>query len=124
MALGVAGLAACSEASEPASTPSAAAPSASATVGLPAPIIADPGNTQISAKVGQTIVFNTADPANSTTSVVPSGASDPQVLAVTQGYDDGSAQFNPSAQALAPGTATVRIVGSDGTTTEYMVNVS
>ena len=81
---GLMGLAGCGDASGAASTPSA---TASASVGLPAPIIAGPGSTWVSAKVGDTIVFNQPDPANSTIT-----SSDPEVVEVTpQGdVDPGS----------------------------------
>ena len=120
MALGVAGLAGCGDSSEPAdqgtSPPST---SASATAGLPAPVIVEPGQDAASASVGETIVFNQEDPANTTIST-----DQPDVLELTQGSDDGSAQFNPAAVALAPGVAIVTIVAADGTTSTVTVTVS
>jgi hypothetical protein len=110
------GLAGCGDASEPASAPSA---TASASVGLPAPVIVEPGQAQASATVGETIVFNQDDPAETQVST-----DRPDVLELTQGSDDGSAQFNPAARALAPGVAVVTIQAADGSTSTVTVTVS
>ena len=118
LALGVTGLAGCGDSSEPATTPSAT-PSASATAGLPAPIIVEPGETQVTATVGETIVFNQPDPAKTKIST-----DRPDVLELIQGSDDGSAQFNPAAVAQAAGVAVVTIVAADGTTSTVTVTVS
>jgi plastocyanin len=101
------------EASEP--TPSTAA---STSAELPAPVIVEAGATTAEATVGETIVFNQADPANTTLST-----DNPEVLALTQGSDDGSAQFNPSAVALSAGVAVVTIVAADGTSSQVTVTV-
>jgi ABC-type Fe3+-hydroxamate transport system substrate-binding protein len=101
------------EVSEP--TPTTAA---SASAALPAPVIVDAGAATAEATVGETIVFNQADPANTTIST-----DNPQVLALTQGSDDGSAQFNPSAVALSAGVAVVTIAAADGTTSQVTVTV-
>jgi hypothetical protein len=101
------------EGSEP--TPTAAT---SASAALPAPVIVEAGATTAEATVGETIVFNQADPANTTIST-----DNPEVLALTQGSDDGSAQFNPSAVALSAGVAVVSIVAADGMTSQVTVTV-
>lgn len=100
---------------EPTATPTA---SASATTGLPAPIIVEPDETAVEAKVGETIVFDQDDPAHSTVRT-----DNADVLELTQGYDDGSALFNPAAKALAPGVAVVTIEAADGTVSEVTVTV-
>jgi PBP1b-binding outer membrane lipoprotein LpoB len=85
---------------------------------LPAPIIVAPDQTTAEARVGETIVFDQPDPANTTIST-----DRPDVLDLTQGSDDGSALFNPAASALAPGVAVVTIEADDGTTTQVTVTV-
>ena len=91
----------------------------SGSVQLPAPVIVAPGQTTAEATVGETIVFNQPDPANTTIST-----DKPDVLELTQGWDDGSAVFNPGATALAPGVAVVTIEADDGSTTQVTVTVS
>jgi hypothetical protein len=113
---GLMGLASCGDASEPAGAPSA---SASASVGLPAPVIVEPGQAEASATVGETIVFSQPDPARTQVST-----DRPDVLELTQGSDDGSAQFNPAAKAVAPGVAVVTIEAADGSTSTVTVTVS
>lgn len=113
---GLMGLAGCGDASEPATTPSAVA---SASVGLPAPVIVEPGQSEASATVGETIVFNQDDPAGTQVST-----DRPDVLELTQGADDGSAEFNPAARAVAPGVAVVTIQAADGSTSTVTVTVS
>jgi hypothetical protein len=119
VALSVAAAAGCASGSsdgvQESTTPSAAS---SATIGLPAPVIVDPDQTTADATVGETIVFNQPDPANTTIST-----DRPDVLELTQGWDDGSAVFNPAATALAPGVAVVTIEAHDGSTTQVTVTV-
>ena len=85
---------------------------------LPAPVIVAPDQTTAEATVGETIVFDQPDPANTTIST-----DKPDVLELTQGSDDGSALFNPGATALAPGVAVVTIEAADGSTTQVTVTV-
>ena len=82
-------------------TPSVASPSVapSGSNQLPAPIIVAPEQTTAEASVGETIVFDQPDPANTTIST-----DRPDVLELTQGSDDGSALFNPAALRLPPGS--------------------
>lgn len=68
------------------------------------PVIVTEGETTAEAKVGDTVVFNVADPVNTAISV-----DKPDVLELEQGYTDGSATFNPGAKAVAKGTAVVSI---------------
>lgn len=100
-------------------TPSSA-PAASATTSpeLPAPVIVEPEQTSAEATVGETIVFNQPDPADTTIST-----DRPDVLELTQGSTDGSAEFNPAAVATAAGVAVVTIEASDGTTSQVTVTV-
>lgn len=91
-----------------------AAPSPTASDGssLLPPVIVTEDETTAEAKVGDSIVFNVADPINNTVTATPDG-----ILEITQGSDDGMALFNPGAKALAPGTATVTITDGDSTRT-------
>ncbi len=101
-------------------TPSVASPSVapSGSNQLPAPVMVAPEQTTAEARVGETIVFDQPDPANTTIST-----DRPDVLDLIQGSDDGSALFNPAASALAPGVAVVTIEADDGTTTQVTVTV-
>jgi hypothetical protein len=98
-------------------TPTTSA-TASGSVQLPAPVFVTPGQTTAEASVEETIVFTQPDPANTTIST-----DRPDVLELTQGSDDGSAVFNPSAVARAPGVAVVTIEAPDGSTTQVTVTV-
>jgi hypothetical protein len=119
LALAVTGLAGCDSSYDPSTTPPASIEaSAPATPGLPAPIIVEPGQTEATASVGETIVFNLTDPAQAQVSTDRT-----DILELTQGADDGSAQFNPAARALAPGVAVVTIVAADGSTSTVTVTV-
>lgn len=104
-------LAACgsSSESETSASPSVATPSTSVSVPapggsvLPPVIVADDENTA-TAKVGDTIVFNVEDPVGTKVST-----DTPDLIEVTQGYNDGSATFNPGGTALKAGQATVTL---------------
>jgi hypothetical protein len=87
-------------------------------VQIPAPVIVAPDQTTAEATVGETIVFDQLDPANTTIST-----DEPDVLELIQGRDDGSAVFNPSAVARAPGVAVVTIEAADGSTSQVTVTV-
>lgn len=106
-ALGAGTLTACSSGDSGGS----ASPSASATTsegaGMIGPVIVEPGQAEATVSVGRMIVFNVANPVETTIT-----SSDPAVLAVTPGSDDGSAVFNPGGEALAAGTAEVTLVDS------------
>lgn len=104
---------------QPAGSLAASAGAPSGAAGLPAPVIVEPGQAEATASVGETIVFSQPDPANSKVST-----DRPDIVELTQGSDDGSAQFNPGAVALAPGVAVVTIVAADGATSTVTVTVS
>ena len=107
------------EPAQPAGSPAASSGAPSGTAGLPAAVIVEPGQAEATASVGATIVFNQPNPANTRVST-----DRPDIVELTQGSDDGSAQFNPGAVALAPGVAVVTIVAADGTTSTVTVTVS
>jgi plastocyanin len=72
------------------------------------PVIVTEDQSEATAKVGDTIVFNVADPVNNEVTATPPG-----ILEITQGSDDGMALFNPGAKAIAVGDATVLITDGD-----------
>lgn len=71
------------------------------------PVIVEPGTTTASATVGRVVTFKVDDVTAWTIE-----SSDPAVMAVTPGKDDGSAQFLPGGEAKAPGTATVTLTNT------------
>lgn len=73
------------------------------------PVMVEVGQSSVSAKVGETIVFNEPDPAAVTIST-----DRPDVLELTQGGPQGGAVMNPGAKALAAGTAMVTITPKNG----------
>jgi hypothetical protein len=112
--------------SSPAATESAAsiAPSAPASpvASIPAPVMVEPGQSDVEATVGQAIVFDVgAKPGRWEITT-----DDPEVLQVVPGGKDGDATFNPGAQALSPGTATVTMTDAQGELDdqEYTVTVT
>lgn len=72
------------------------------------PEIVEPGQTEVTVTVGRMVVFNVADPMQEMIST-----DNEAVVAVTPGKNDGSAVFNPGAEALAPGTAIVTLTNMD-----------
>lgn len=110
--LGLTVLAGCSSASdESTSTETTSEESAQ----LLPPVIVEPGQTEAAAKVGDFIDIVVDDPVATT---------DTGIVEISQGYDDGSAVFNPGARALAVGTATITITGPDGSSYDLVVTVS
>jgi len=99
------------------SADSTTSPSPAGTTGLLPPVIVDENATTATANVGDVLVFNVNDPTKTQVSV-----DDPEILEITQGYSDGSAEFNPGAVAVRKGTATVTI-DSAGSTRTVVVTV-
>ena len=91
-------LAACGGTSSPSPAPSAAGGE------LVGPVILDAQNTSATVAVGRMVVFNVDNPETWEISADPEG-----VVKVQKGYNDGSATFNPGAEALKPGKATVTL---------------
>ncbi|CAB4952184.1 unannotated protein [freshwater metagenome] len=84
------------------------------------PVMVEPGATTATAKVGDTIVFKVdGDPANSKIAT-----DNESVLQLTQGSNDGSAQFNPGAKALMAGNATVTVTDAAGKVETVAVTVT
>jgi hypothetical protein len=113
-------LTACGGSSESTTSSSAAAPSETdGGAGMIGPVIVEPGQTTAEVQVGRVITFNVDDVMAWMIS-----SSDEAVLAVTAGKDDGSAQFLPGGEALAPGTAEVTLTNMDNTDETWVVTVT
>jgi len=113
--LGVSVLAGCSSSDESASD---TATSSETSQMLP-PVIITADQMEAAAVVGEMIDIVVDDPVNTVIAV-----DNADVLEITQGYDDGSAIFNPGAKALAAGTATITVTNPDGSTRDIVVVVS
>lgn len=113
--LGVTVLAGCSSSDE--STTDTATSSETSQM-LP-PVIITADQMDAAAVVGDMIDIVVDDPVNTVIAV-----DNADVLEITQGYDDGSAIFNPGAKALAAGTATITVTNPDGSTRNIVVVVS
>ncbi len=113
--LGVSVLAGCSSSDE--STTDTATSSETSQM-LP-PVIITADQMDATAVVGDMIDIVVDDPVNTVIAV-----DNADVLEITQGYDDGSAIFNPGAKALAAGTATITVTNPDGSTRNIVVVVS
>ena len=116
--LGIAVLAGCSSSDESAADSASSEMSEEGSQMLP-PVIIGVDQTDASAVVGDFIDILTDDPVSTVISV-----DNPQVLEITQGYDDGSAIFNPGAKAIAAGTAVITVTNPDGSTRNIVVVVS
>jgi uncharacterized lipoprotein len=115
--LGVAVLAGCSSSSSPAPAASASAAASNAQV-LP-PVMVPEDVTTATAKVGDFIVIQVTKLAGTTIAT-----STPDLLEVTQGGSDGSAEFNPGAKALAVGTGIITVTKPDGSTYDLTVTIT
>lgn len=113
--LGVTVLAGCSSSSDPATETA----TSSETSQVIAPVIITADQMDAAAAVGNIIDIVVDDPVNTVISV-----DNADVLEITQGYDDGSAIFNPGAKALTAGTATITVTNPDGSTRDIVVTVS
>lgn len=86
------------------------------------PIVVEPDQTEVEATVGRMIDFNVGDnPENWSIET-----DNPEVLSVTPGKKEGDAYFNPGAEALAVGTATVTLTDTKSNldAMEYTVTVT
>lgn len=119
----VAGLlvAACSSGSPtnapaPSASPIPSAPASGAE--LVGPVILDPQTTSATVTVGRMVVFKVDNPETWAISADPAG-----VVKVQKGANDGSATFNPGAQAVAPGKATVTLANPAGDKLVFTITV-
>jgi hypothetical protein len=112
-------LAGCGGTTSPTPVPPSAAPSGSPAGGeLVGPVILDPQNTSATVTVGRMVVFNVDDPETWEVSADPEG-----VVEVQEGRNDGSATFNPGAEALKPGKATVTLTNPAGDKLVFTITV-
>ena len=122
--LGVAVLAGCSSSEDSSSSGSSDSSSGqdsggdSGSQALP-PVIVEPGQTEATAKVGDFIDIVVEQVVGTTIST-----DNPDVLEVFQASDDGSAQFNPGAKALAPGNATITVTDPSSNSYDIAVTVT
>lgn len=86
------------------------------------PIVVEPDQTEVEATVGRMIDFTVGDDPQHWTIETDN----PEVLKVTDGKKEGDAYFNPGAEALAVGTATVTLTDTEGDldAMEYTVTVT
>lgn len=106
---GVAALAGCSSSTE----------TVASSTGVVAPIMVAPDQTEASAKVGNFIVFNVETLAGTTIST-----DKPELLELTQAKEEGGAQFNPGAKALAAGVAIVTVTNPDSSTRDVTITIA
>ena len=112
-------LAACGGTTSPSSAPPSAAASGSPAGGeVISPVILDAQHTSATVTVGRMVVFNVDNPETWEISADPEG-----VVKVQKGYNDGSATFNPGAEALKPGTATVTLKNPAGDKLVFTITV-
>jgi outer membrane lipoprotein SlyB len=83
------------------------------------PVIVEPGQTEANATVGDFIDIVVEEIVGTTIAT-----DNPEILKVSQAYDDGSALFNPGAEALAPGTAIITVTTPDNTSYDITVTVT
>ena len=107
-------LAACGGTSSPSPVPPSSPPGGE----IVGPVILDAENTSATVAVGRMVVFNVDDPETWEISAEPEG-----VVKVQKGYNDGSATFNPGAEALKPGTATVTLTNPAGDKLVFTITV-
>lgn len=116
-----------SSSSDTAASPAAPSPADPSTQASPIggnvlpPVIVEPGQTEASAKVGDTIVFNVAADKLAGTTI---STDQPSLLELSQAKQEGDALFNPGAKALAAGTAVVTITSPDNTTSQVTVTIA
>jgi hypothetical protein len=118
--LGVTVLAGCSSSSDESSSgDSTSETSEGGGSQLLPPVIVEPGQTEASARVGDFIDIVVEEIEGTTVAT-----DNPEILKLSQAYDDGSAIFNPGAEALAPGNATITVTLGDGTSYDIAVTVT
>jgi len=104
-------------------TPSPATPSpvpsdSPASGEIVGPVILDADHTSGTVTVGRMVVFNVDNPETWAISADPEG-----LVRVQKGSDDGSATFNPGAEALKPGKATITLTNPDGDKLVFTVTI-
>jgi hypothetical protein len=112
-------LAGCSATSSPsAAAPSPVVPDSSPGAEIVGPVILDAEHTAGTVTVGRMVVLNVDNPETWEISAEPVG-----IVLVQKGANDGSATFNPGAEALKPGQATITLVNPAGDKLVFTVTV-
>ena len=88
-------------------------------LGMLAPIVIVPEQTEAEANVGDALDIMVDDPVAATVE-----SDNPAVVEVFPGKEEDGVLFNPGGMALAPGTANVTVVNADGTSYVIAVTVS
>ena len=88
-------------------------------LGMLAPIVIVPEQTEAIANVGDGLDIMVDDPV---TAKVESD--NPGVVEVFQGKDEGGVLYNPGGMAIAPGTANITVTNGDGSSYVIVVTVS
>lgn len=83
------------------------------------PVIIEPGQTEATAKVGDFLDIIVEEVIGTTIAT-----DNPDVLEISQARQEGEAIFNPGAQALAPGEATITVTTPDNSTYDIAVTVT
>lgn len=122
-AAGLAGalaLGGCSSSSSSTSESASPTASPSGSAGMIGPIMVPAGQTDVEATVGRTIVFD----VGSKPGRWKIETDNTEVLKVTPGGKEGDATFNPGAEALAVGTATVTLTDKKSSLDAMVYNVT
>ena len=102
--------AACGGTTTPSTSPDAsAAPTPSESAQVVAPTILTKENASATVKIGTTVVFSVESPESWTLS-----ASDPNLVELTVGMNDGMMVTNPGALARAAGSVLVTLANAEG----------
>ncbi len=88
-------------------------------LGMLAPIVIVPEQTEAEANVGDALDIMVDDPVAATVE-----SDNPAVVEVFPGKEEDGVLFNPGGMALAPGTANVTVVNADGSSYVIAVTVS
>lgn len=88
-------------------------------LGMLAPIVIVPEQTEAIANVGDGLDIMVADPVTATVE-----SDNPAVVEVFQGKDEGGVLYNPGGMAVSAGTANVTVTNADGTSYVIVVTVS
>ena len=116
--LGVGVLAGCSSSSGSSESSTASAAASGGTQVLP-PVIVTEDMTSATAKVGDFIDIVVKEAAGTTIDT-----DKPELLEISQAHNDGSAEFNPGAKALAPGNATITVTNPDSSSRVIAITIT
>ena len=83
------------------------------------PVIVTEDMTSATAKVGDFIDIVVKNTAGTTIDT-----DKPDLLEISQAHNDGSAEFNPGAKALAPGTAIITVTNPDSSTRDITITIT